>query len=75
MQGRSLGGAVSIYLSNKYENVFKGIIIESTFTSIADMVDRIFGFLRYLKWIILRIKWQSIDLIGNIKMPILFITG
>jgi len=50
--GRSLGGAVVLHLAAKHsrENVklFKGLVVESTFTSISDMADNLFGFLKYL---------------------------
>ena len=37
--GRSLGGAVAIQLAMVQSNAIKGLIVENTFTSIADMVD------------------------------------
>ena len=47
MFGRSLGGAVAIDLVSKNKAVsnIKGLILENTFTSIPDMVDKIFPFL------------------------------
>lgn len=47
--GRSLGGAVAIHLaaemSRQQDFYLNGVIIESTFTSIEDMADRVFPFL------------------------------
>lgn len=37
--GRSLGGAVAIQLAMSKSNALRGLIVENTFTSIADMVD------------------------------------
>jgi len=37
--GRSLGGAVAVELAMNKGNHLRGVIIENTFTSIADMVD------------------------------------
>lgn len=39
------------------------------------MVDVLFKPLKYLKPIILRNHWRTIDLIKNIECPILFIKG
>lgn len=75
LQGRSLGGAVAIHTITKYPHIFRGLIIENTFTSIPDMVDKIFFFLKYLKFLVLRNYWTSINIIGTVKNPILFVTG
>ena len=43
--GRSLGGAVATYVATHPEtphDLFSGVILESTFTSISDMVDSMF---------------------------------
>jgi pimeloyl-ACP methyl ester carboxylesterase len=37
--GRSLGGAVAAYAASLDPNLFDGLILENTFTSISDMVD------------------------------------
>lgn len=73
--GRSLGGAVATYLASKTQDKIKGLILENTFTSIPDMVDHIFKYLSALKGLILRIEWNSLELIKEIKVPILFISG
>jgi fermentation-respiration switch protein FrsA (DUF1100 family) len=43
LMGRSLGGALAVHLSaqmcEKKDPYFKGVVIESTFTSISDMAD------------------------------------
>lgn len=50
--GRSLGGAVALHLISKLDQedrgrpIFKGVIIENTFTSISDMADELFNFLK-----------------------------
>jgi len=48
--GRSLGGAVSIYLATQehLKNEIKGLILENTFTSIQDMVKRLMPPLSHL---------------------------
>jgi alpha-beta hydrolase superfamily lysophospholipase len=39
--GISLGGAVAAQLATTKGNSIKGLILENTFTSIGDMVDRL----------------------------------
>ncbi|KAJ1472709.1 Alpha/Beta hydrolase protein [Baffinella frigidus] len=39
VHGRSLGGAVGCFVAEQYPEHVKGLILENTFTSIADMVD------------------------------------
>merc|ERR1712157_134620 len=74
--GRSLGGAVAIYTASALDdNKIKGLIIENTFSSISDMVGKVFPFLDFdfVKQFMLKIHWRSIDLIPNIKTNMLFL--
>lgn len=73
--GKSLGGAVAIQLAEKVQEQICGMILENTFCSISEMVDRIFPMFKYFKKLIQRIYWPSIDRIGNIRVPMLFIVG
>jgi fermentation-respiration switch protein FrsA (DUF1100 family) len=75
--GRSLGGAVAVNTLSvpRYGSRVAGVILENTFTSIADMVDNLFPLLSYLKGIILKIRWPSVDLIGGLEHPMLFVSG
>jgi pimeloyl-ACP methyl ester carboxylesterase len=73
--GRSLGGAVATQLAMKHSNQFKGMIVENTFTSIADMVDRIMPHVAPFKFLIQRIFYPTIDRINSVTCPILFIRG
>jgi fermentation-respiration switch protein FrsA (DUF1100 family) len=80
--GRSLGGAVLCHLAAKLsrenKNIFTGIVVESTFTSISDMANHLFFFLKYLgpiKNAMLKLKWDSKAEVGDITCPILFISG
>lgn len=70
-----MGGAVALYAASKYPDAFTGLIIENTFTSIPDMVDHIFPFLKFIKWLILRIQWKSIEIVEKLETPIMYITG
>jgi len=76
--GRSLGGAMSIFSARTLEfNRIKlrGIILENTFTSIPDMVDALFSKIAFLKGLVLRLNFPSIDRIRGLRYPILFIAG
>ena len=52
-----------------------GLILENTFTSISRMVDKLFPFLGNFKSLILRIGWDSLSRIPEIKVPIHFVCG
>ena len=51
------------------------MILENPFTSISTLVDEHFPFLSKFKNLILRIQWNTIHRIRNIKIPILLIAG
>ncbi|XP_068659595.1 alpha/beta hydrolase domain-containing protein WAV2-like isoform X2 [Aristolochia californica] len=84
--GRSLGGAVGSVLAKNNPDKVSAIILENTFTSILDMAGVL---LPFLKWFIggggckgprilnclVRSPWSTIDIIGQIKQPILFLSG
>jgi fermentation-respiration switch protein FrsA (DUF1100 family) len=69
LAGRSLGGAVTAQLAT--EVVPAGVILESTFTSIADMAQKALPWLpaRYL----VTIRFATNDKIPKIRAPLLFI--
>lgn len=73
--GRSLGGAVAIHTATKHGHLVAGLILESTFTSISDIVDHVFPVLSHIKWLVLNIKWASVDAIPHLPHPMLFIGG
>ncbi|KAL3625334.1 Alpha/beta hydrolase domain-containing protein wav2 [Castilleja foliolosa] len=84
--GRSLGGAVGAVLTKNNPDKVAGLILENTFTSILDMAGVI---LPFLKWFIgksnskgprilnslVRSPWNTVDVIGEIKQPIIFLSG
>jgi fermentation-respiration switch protein FrsA (DUF1100 family) len=72
--GRSLGGAVSFYLADKFPDLVQGIVVENTFLSINKMVDIVMPILKPLKFL-MTIDWSSDRVIGNLLQPILFISG
>ncbi len=72
--GHSLGGAVAIDLAVKHPNA-AGVIVENTFTSILRLTAarKLFAF--FPVKLILTQKFESIEKVSNLKMPILFIHG
>ena len=72
--GRSLGGAVSIYLASldAFKNEIRGLILENTFTSIQDMVAVLFPPLAKLEFMH-RNFWPSKMRISSIETPTLFV--
>lgn len=80
--GRSLGGAVAIALAAELQQLAqgpspKGLILENTFTSISDVVNALFPLLAFesLKKRFLRIRWESIQRVQDLEVPMLFLTG
>ncbi|KAG6602927.1 putative serine protease family S09X [Phytophthora cinnamomi] len=73
--GRSLGGAVSVYLADIEPSKVAAVILENTFLSISAIVDVLMPFLTYVKPLVLRMHWDSEKTIQRLKQPILFIAG
>lgn len=81
--GRSLGGAVAVSMCQvlqgrgEGERLPCGVILENTFMSISKVVDSLFPFLAFesLKSKFLRLKWDTESKIGNLEVPLLFLSG
>ena len=75
--GRSFGSAVAAeaFYNDRYNNMIDGLILENAFTSIADLVDHNFPFLRYAKSLFLTLEWKTIDIISKIDIPMFFVAG
>lgn len=77
--GRSLGGAVATYVASHPEtpkDLFTGLILENTFTSIPDMLEEnLKEPFNTIAQKLLTIGWRTIDLVPDLKLPVLFITG
>lgn len=72
--GHSIGGAIAIDLAAKYPEA-AALIVQSSFTSMRDMTKR-FG----LYWLlpvdlILRQRFDSLEKMKTIRMPVIIITG
>lgn len=63
--GRSLGGAVAVWLANRVKP--GGLILESTFTSVTDMAEHHYPFLpvRYIS----KYRYDSLSIAENIQGP------
>jgi len=68
--GESLGGAVAIDLASEVNASPGGLIVQSSFTSIADMATEVLPFVPSL---IIRTKMDSLSKIGRVSCPKLFI--
>lgn len=72
--GESLGGAVALHFTDKFQERINALILENTFTSLLDMIKLefpILGVFRYLS----RNRWVSKRRIRRIRTPILFLSG
>lgn len=74
LYGHSLGGAIAIDLAVDHPNA-AGLIVESTFTSMRQMVDQRGGFGIFPADLLLTQRFNSIAKIRALKLPILLIHG
>ena len=72
--GHSLGGAVAIQLALNHPDA-GGVIVESTFTSIADMARRISKYRIFPLDLIVHQRFDSISKVGRMQIPVLYIHG
>jgi len=70
--GHSLGAAIGIDLAVRHPEA-AGLIAESGFTSMLDMVERDYSYLPVDR--ILNQRFDSLDKVGKLKIPVLFIHG
>lgn len=79
--GHSLGGAVAIELARTLSeapggrrNAAAGLIVESSFTSLADVAAAIVSLRLPLEWLITQ-RFESIRKIGEVHIPVLLVHG
>ncbi|BAY76720.1 hypothetical protein NIES25_31770 [Nostoc linckia NIES-25] len=72
--GHSLGGAIGIDLAVKHPQA-AGLIVESSFTSIRDLITYRKKFGMFPVDLILTQRFESIKKLPNLKVPVLFIHG
>ena len=77
--GRSLGGAVAFHLARYAQTTthpsLKGVIVENTFTGISQMVDELMPLVAPFKNLVLRISWNSLQIVPHLRTPTLFLAG
>lgn len=69
LYGRSLGGAVAIYIASTNSAAIQGMVLENTFLSIHKTVPHIFPFLKYFTGFV-RDTWDLESLVGKIPADI-----
>ncbi len=67
--GRSLGGAVAAWLATKHKPA--ALIVESSFTSVAEMAAHLYPFMPVR--LILRLRYPVIDFLARITCPVLIV--
>jgi len=72
--GHSLGGAVAIELATNHPKA-GGLIIESTFTSIADMAREIPKYRLFPLELIVHQRFDSINKVSRLQVPVLYLHG
>ncbi|OWF36310.1 protein ABHD13-like [Mizuhopecten yessoensis] len=77
--GRSLGGAVAVWLAAQpfYAQHIAALVVENTFTSLPEIGRTIFNFklMELLPQILFKHKYPSAERIKKIKLPTLFLSG
>lgn len=74
LYGHSMGGAVAIELAIKHPEA-AGLIVQSSFTSMADMVER-YSFMQIFPVrLLLTQRFNSIAKVESLRMPVLFVHG
>jgi hypothetical protein len=72
--GRSLGAAVAVELAARHR--VRGVILESGFTSVKDMAQRIYPFLPMGLLInAVQARYDTISKIGNVTAPVMVLHG
>ena len=73
--GHSLGGAIGLELAVRHPEA-AGLIVESSFTSMRDMVNWLHGYFRIFPVnLLLTQRFDSIRKVKSLQMPVLFIHG
>lgn len=69
--GESLGSAVALQLAVEVEA--RGLVLESPFTSIPDMVRAVYPFLPL--WPLIRTRYDNVAKVARLRMPLLVLHG
>jgi uncharacterized protein len=71
LYGQSLGSGIAVRLAAETDAA--GLVLESPFSSVADVAEAHYGFLP-VRWLI-RDRWDSHAVIGRVRAPILILHG
>ncbi|MEG3840516.1 alpha/beta fold hydrolase [Microcoleus sp. herbarium14] len=74
LYGHSMGGTVAVELAIKHPEA-AGLIVQSSFTSMADMVKKYPLMRIFPLWLLLTQKFDSISKVRSLRMPVLFVHG
>ena len=69
---------MSVLAELKNSSIFKGVVIESTFSNPYDMADILFPFFKLLgplRKMVIKNRWDNLEQVKHITGPILFISG
>lgn len=72
--GHSMGGAIAINLASQHPQA-AGLIVQSSFTSMQDMVDWVARYRIFPTGLLLTQRFSSIQKVPRLQMPSLFIHG
>ncbi|KAA8495999.1 Protein bem46 [Porphyridium purpureum] len=72
--GESLGGAVAVDFAHEFQQQLRGLILENTFTSLLDMINRVHPVLTPVR-ALSRNRWRSDLRMPSIRLPVLFLSG
>jgi len=71
--GKSLGAGAAVWTAVHTDKRIRGVILENMFTSLDDLFKHHLPIVSRLRPFILRNHWNSLDLISQIKVPILLV--
>ena len=66
---------MAVSLAAAWPSEVQAVVLENTYTSIGDMVDKLMPFLSPFKKHLLKIQWSSDEKIRHLTQPILFVSG
>ena len=72
LYGESIGTGVATQMATEMPNI-KALILEASYTSVADVAEKVFWFMP--THLLIRDKFKSIDKINSLQMPVLLIHG
>jgi len=72
--GESLGGAVAMSFAHAHQSELQGLVLENTFTSLLDMINRVHPVLTPVRGLS-RNRWRSDLRMPELRIPVLLLSG